>query len=282
MTEASDPVSITPLAAILTSGRWRLTDLHAEPRPVLYGLSKGQGRVFVSGKQRGFSGPCFLYLPAGCTTRFDFPTQVFGQRIGFADGFEPHLPATAVLLRSLSGPTLAELTHLVTRIESEAQSPAEGTQTAIAAYGTLLALMVNRLHLADGAPEWCQTKAESIVAGFTALIETDLATPSPTPPPSVSGYAARLGITPTHLTRVCQSVSGLGASALLQSRLLSEARRRLADTPLPVHQIADALGYGSAAYFARSFGAHTGQTPSAARRALRASAPAVPTISKAF
>lgn len=282
MTEASDPVSITPLAAILTSGRWRLTDLHADPRPMLYGLSKGQGRVFVSGKQRGFSGPCFLFVPAGCTTRFDFPTQIFGQQICFGAGFEAHLPGTAVLLRSLSGPTLAEMTHFVTRIESESQSRISGAETAMSAYGTLLALTVTRLHLAEGAPDWCQSKAESIVAGFTALIETDLAAARPSAPPSVAGYAARLGITPTHLTRVCRSVSGLGASGLLQSRLLSEGRRRLADTPLPVHQIADALGYGSAAYFARSFGAHMGQTPSAARRALRASAPFAAPSAKAF
>ncbi|ABV93233.1 transcriptional regulator [Dinoroseobacter shibae DFL 12 = DSM 16493] len=269
MTTPERPVSTSSLAAILQAGRWRLTDWHAEPTPLLYVVNRGQGRVSVCGKTRGFSGPCHLYVPARATTRFEFPTPVFGHRVAFGPGFDGQLPDTPVLLRATTTQTQGEITWLLGQIEGEADAATKDADVAIAAYGTLLALAVTRLHQRECAAEWSQSKAETIVAGFTALIERDIAA-APESPPSVAAYAARLGITPTHLTRVCQTVTELGASTLVQDRLLAEARRRLADTPAPVHQIAQSLGYGSAAYFARSFGARMGQTPTAARRMLRA------------
>jgi AraC-like DNA-binding protein len=84
---------------------------------------------------------------------------------------------------------------------------------------------------------------------------------------SVADYAAELGVTATHLTRVCRATCGRTASALLHDRQIFEARRLLAETRLPVQDIAEALGFGSAAYFSRSFHARTGKSPTAFRRA---------------
>ena len=83
----------------------------------------------------------------------------------------------------------------------------------------------------------------------------------------MSDYARELGVTPTHLSRVCRETCGRPASALLHDRQLFEARRLLAETKIPVQDIAEALGFGSAAYFSRSFQARTGKTPTAFRRA---------------
>ncbi|MEM1079464.1 MAG: AraC family transcriptional regulator [Pseudomonadota bacterium] len=268
MTAPELPVTVTPLAAILQRGRWRLTDLHADPHPALYVFTRGQGRVFVDGKTRGLTSPCYLYIPARATTRFAFPVQVFGTKLTLAPEIAEALPATAFLVRSPTGAVQADLAWMLARIEAEGRSGTEDVAAALTACGTLLALEIARLHRQDGAPVWAVSKSERLVAEFMGLIEDDLGT-RPETQPSVAGYAERLGITPTHLTRVCQSVAGVGASALLQDRLLSEARWRLADTPNPVHQIADALGYGSAAYFARSYGARMGHPPSADRQALR-------------
>lgn len=268
MTAPDLPVSVTPLAAILQRGRWRLTDLHADPNPALYVFTRGQGRVFVDGKTRGLTGPCYLYIPARATTRFAFPVQVFGTRLSLAPDIAAALPQTAFLLRNPTGAVQADLAWMLARIEMEGRAGTEDAPAALTACGTLLALEIARLHRQDGAPLWASSKSERLVAEFMGLIEADLSD-RPAAQPSVAGYADRLGITPTHLTRVCQSVAGTGASALLQDRLLSEARWRLADTPSPVHQIANALGYGSAAYFARSYGAKMGQPPSADRLALR-------------
>ena len=80
-------------------------------------------------------------------------------------------------------------------------------------------------------------------------------------------FAAALGVTPTHLTRCCNTACGRPASALLQDRRIFEARKLLAETRIPVGKIAEQLGFNSPAYFTRAFQHLTGKSPSAFRRA---------------
>ncbi|PHQ79142.1 MAG: hypothetical protein COB65_13005 [Thalassobium sp.] len=100
-----------------------------------------------------------------------------------------------------------------------------------------------------------------MVAAYTDLIERDFRRHL-----GVAQYAAALGVTPTHLTRCCKASCGKSALALLNDRILFEARMMLRQTKVPVRQIAAALGFASAAYFTRSFQAQAGMTPSEFRR----------------
>ena len=56
------------------------------------------------------------------------------------------------------------------------------------------------------------------------------------------------------------------ALGLLNDRILYEARVLLRETRRPVQEIARDLGFGSAAYFTRSFQLRAGMTPSEFRR----------------
>ena len=83
-----------------------------------------------------------------------------------------------------------------------------------------------------------------------------------------SRAAAELGVTPTHLSRVCRDCYGRSASALLRDRQMLEARRLIAYTQTGIGEIAYRLGFADAAYFTRVFTAETGQSPRAFRRAF--------------
>ncbi|MDO9525330.1 MAG: helix-turn-helix transcriptional regulator, partial [Gemmobacter sp.] len=83
----------------------------------------------------------------------------------------------------------------------------------------------------------------------------------------VGDIAASLGVTPTHLSRVCRLTTGRSAKAILADRVIFEARRMLSETRLPVGTVATQLGFTSPAYFTRAFQHHTGQTPTDFRRA---------------
>lgn len=84
----------------------------------------------------------------------------------------------------------------------------------------------------------------------------------------VSDYAEQLGVTPTHLSRICRDASGRPALAILQERIMHEACTMLVDSDMAARDIAAELGFSSAAYFTRAFSKLTGRTPSEFRKLL--------------
>jgi AraC family transcriptional activator of pobA len=87
---------------------------------------------------------------------------------------------------------------------------------------------------------------------------------------TVAFYAARLGISPTHLNRVVRAATGQNAHALIVRKVTDEAKRELVFNFESVQAIAFRLGFADPAYFSRFFLKHTGATPRAWRITERA------------
>lgn len=85
---------------------------------------------------------------------------------------------------------------------------------------------------------------------------------------SVAEYAQLLSITPTHLSRVLRASTGQPASAIIENRIVREARRNLAFSNLTITEISYQLGYEDPSYFSRVFKRVTGQSPRDYRRKL--------------
>jgi len=87
-------------------------------------------------------------------------------------------------------------------------------------------------------------------------------------------YAAELGLSAAHLTRLCRRHLGITAKEVVQERLEVAARRLLLFSDRSSAQIANVLGFADASYFTRFFRRRAGVTP-ARFRATR-SAPIAP------
>lgn len=70
---------------------------------------------------------------------------------------------------------------------------------------------------------------------------------------SASDYAEKLNMRPERLNRLVKNHTGLTLSALIQERVMAEARRELYLTEKPVRQIAAELGFDDPFYFSRLF-----------------------------
>ena len=87
----------------------------------------------------------------------------------------------------------------------------------------------------------------------------------------IGGLAARLAVTQRHLHRVLVAELGAGPQALARTARLQTARRLLAETTLPVTEVAFASGFSSVRQFNASVRDSSGRPPSELRAQARRS-----------
>ena len=84
--------------------------------------------------------------------------------------------------------------------------------------------------------------------------------------PSVDKLAARLGVSSRHVGRIFQAQLGVSPLQYLQTRRLLSAKQLLADTDLPITQVALISGFASVRRFNAAFVAHYQLNPTQLRR----------------
>ena len=88
----------------------------------------------------------------------------------------------------------------------------------------------------------------------------------------VSFYASEIGVSPTHLNRICRDAFGHPVSGLIAARIMQEARRYLLFSARSVQEIAYELGFADPCYFSRYFAREAGRPPQQFRREQQADA----------
>ncbi len=253
--------ALLPIQALGTGGRWRVEALHSYRAPVLYWFTRGQGRLTLSGATRGYGTHNAVFVPARAMHAFELTPQIYGTAVFFAGLDEIALPDGPLHLRVREAAAQTEVTTLLEGLSREIDGSRAHRDRAIRLQAGLLAIWLDR-HRDLAAPQAAATAAQRLAARFAEAVEANLHTGQ-----GVADYAEALGVTATHLSRVCRESCGRTASDILAERTMVEARRLLAETGLPVKQVAEMLGFGSAAYFTRAFQTRIGQTPTQFRRA---------------
>jgi AraC family transcriptional regulator, regulatory protein of adaptative response / DNA-3-methyladenine glycosylase II len=125
-----------------------------------------------------------------------------------------------------------------------------------------------RPELAPHSVVWSIQDASYILAHQAArLLDEPQSWPDPPGTPSVEKLALKLGISGRHLRRIFEAQFGVSPLQYLQTRRLHTAKQLLADTQLPVTQIALMSGFASVRRFNAAFAAHYKLNPTQLRRA---------------
>lgn len=224
------------------------------------------GEATLEGRRFPLAPTAAISLPAMSVHGFRFrpgtegwvvtlPVATLARQLDDAPGLRAALTRSA-LVRPLDSPL-----WIFEAVALEFAGSGLGRAKALASLAALLATWFARAlagQTADAGTE--APDGGALLARFQTMVEADYRSPRP-----LGDYAAALGVTPTHLSRVCRGVTGSSASRLIRERRLLEARRALAYTSMQVAEIAYMLGYSDPAYFARVFAKATGESPSAFR-----------------
>jgi AraC-like DNA-binding protein len=194
---------------------------------------------------------------------FDLGAQSSGTAVFFGSDHQLDLPDEPLHLRVREVGPQAELSSIIESVQKEVESTRAGHERAARHHLGLLAVWLERQAEISLDESQINLRARQLVRAYADLLERDFRSGK-----GVGDFARALGVTPTHLSRVCNKTCGRPASALLHDRVIFEARRLLAETRAPVRQISEMLGFASPAYFTRAFHERTGKTPTAFRKAV--------------
>lgn len=262
--DAPSQLRLTPISRLAAGGRWRVEAMRSLREPLLLWFTQGQGRITVAGTTRGYGTNHAVFIPPGVMHGFEVTPRVQGTAVFFGRNPGLTLPGTSKFLRPRDPISQKELIATLESIQRELESGRSGSQQAARHHLGLLGVWLERQIERERALEPLLVRpvaAQRLIARYAALLERDFRSNS-----AVADYAAALGVTPTHLTRACRATCGKGAHQLLEDRILFEARRLLAETRMPIKDVAQLLGFNSAGYFTRSFQKNAGVTPSAFRK----------------
>ncbi|NMN96736.1 helix-turn-helix transcriptional regulator [Antrihabitans stalactiti] len=154
----------------------------------------------------------------------------------------------------------------IAALDSELADERDGFRDAALAYLTLLLIDLART-AADVVGD-LRRSGEPLLADVFAVIERRFAEPL-----SLRDVAREVGLTPGHLTTVVGRRTGRTVQEWITERRMTEARRLLAQTDLPVGDVARRVGFGDAGYFTRLFGKQHGSSPRRWRNARAVAKP---------
>ncbi len=262
---AQNALSLTHIVPQNAASKWRTEAMRSYSSPRLIFFTKGQGRITVSGLTSGYGANNLIYVPANTLFGYEAGTTVFGYVIAIPRALAHEWPEEPLHLRMRDVLIQKEFVSTLDSLEREMKSGRAGHERAAHHMLGIMSVFFQR-QLEDNPPVdttgRTTSSAARLVAAFTDLLERGFSTGK-----GVTAYARELGVTPTHLTRCCNQTCGKSALAIINDRILFEARERLRTSKTPVKTIASDLGFSSAAYFTRSFQHETGMTPSAFRKA---------------
>lgn len=225
-------------------------------------LTGGRAQVTLDGVVTSVRPGGVVIVPALIVHGYEFTEDVEGVVVTLLerDVRAAGIPVTsAIVLQSETRGVADALGRLI----AEADDPGPRHDLSMRAHITLLLLAVERARNPVGPDGNAADPARRHAEAFHDLVEKWFRRTR-----SVPDYAEAIGISPTHLHRVCRDQLGTTALALIERRVALEARRQLLFSTLSVKQIGAELGYDDPAYFTRVFTRIEGMSPDHFRKRM--------------
>jgi AraC family transcriptional regulator, transcriptional activator of pobA len=233
-------------------------------------IARGGGEMTYEASILPFEAPCALLTPATVAHGYRFrPNVTEGWVVSFTEdvthALGDHSGEALARLRAvaqqpvvpLGDAELRRLDGLCSELHDERFLAREGYRYAMRGYLALIAIEVVRLAASRARTGGVSlTPADPAVEALRALVEEQFRKER-----LLSFYADKLAMTPDRLNDHVKRATGVTAGHLIRQRVLTEAKRQLVFTSVPIHEIAYDLAFSDPSHFTRFFRKQTGTTP---------------------
>lgn len=254
---------------VANRGRWQIAPhTHPEYGQLIF-VREGRGVVELEGNRVPFVGPCAMLMPTDSVHGLDYEVDQDRWVVTIEVSYLAQITAKLQEFTQLwSGPRIIPLSYtpeveresyqLIRRLEQEMLSSSVGRAAALEALLTMLLITLIRA-MPNGQFEYEGASPNSVrqAERFRDLVNRHYGENL-----RLQEYASMMAVSVSQLRSVCTSALGQSPTKVIHSRIVTEAKRSLIFSDLPVEQIAFRLGFDDAAYFTRFFRREVGQTPS--------------------
>jgi AraC family transcriptional activator of pobA len=242
---------------------WRIDPHRHVQLHQIFLLLSGQIATTVEGTAWQVTTPCLLNIPRLTTHSFAFSAGTEGFVLTLATADFPELfasgqPAARALSLAFPAKAPAGVAEVFARLHQTHAMPHAFRALRLRALALSLALSV-----AETVPTPAEGTDDPRLMQFDALIRQHLADHW-----QLADYARALALSERHLRRLCLTLTGQSAHALIEATRLREACRLLAYTRMQVQEVGFATGFDDPAYFGRAFQRRMGLSPGAYRARL--------------
>lgn len=212
--------------------------------------------------------PCILAIPPTTLHGYSYSEDTTGHILTLSDTilealFE-NLLAVAINFGSFQCISISDETQhlfeaavaLIGQIDEELFSDRLEKEALIRAYLTQFFILLSRQLQIN---EQISKANENLALQYFRQFQKNLKNSEQTK--SIPQFAEELGISPVHLNRICQAVTGKPASQLVQECIVQKAQNYLKYTSYSVSEIAYLLKFEYPNYFAKLFKKYTGLSP---------------------
>jgi AraC family transcriptional regulator, transcriptional activator of pobA len=239
-------------------------------------LTSGQAEIMVDGGRNTLDAPSIITLPPMAVHGYRFSADVggtvltlFERRLSHileaADGVENTFRQVQIVSLEKRQDLASILATDIACIAAEFGGRALGRLGIIEARLALVFIALHRMQAMRSQSERGPgDRALHHAMRFRQLVDRDFRGHKP-----IEAYARKLGITSTHLNRICGQHLGGTALGIIHQRIILEAKRYLTFTSLSVKEVAIALAYDDPSYFTRFFKRKSGISPIGFRASQR-------------
>lgn len=222
-------------------------------------VATGRGTVTLDGAVSRLRPGSIVLVPALTVHSFEFERDINGIVVTIMErdiaGLGFGTPAAGVIAGN------ERIDAALDGLLRESDQPGAHHSAVVKSYLTILLIALERAGNSGNAATPADDRTRNHARRFRQLVDEKFRETR-----RILDYANLMGMTPTHLNRVCRQVFNASALEVIEARILLEARRQLKFSDQSIKEIGASLGYDDPAYFTRVITRALGETPTSIRR----------------
>jgi AraC family transcriptional activator of pobA len=230
-------------------------------------IESGSGTLIINEKSKKFSGQNLIIMPENNLHGFQFSDDIKGYTLSVSSAIidkitnhDKELLFEINRVRLLNMNNYAEeftdVMDSIRRMLKELSLQAEKEALFLETLLLLLLIKIFRLMIESEKEYVASTRELAYYKEFMKMIKNVVPTNK-----SIDDFTKDLGISKTHLNRVCQTIAGESTKQVISKYLINESMVLMTHTDMTISQIAYQLEFKDVSYFCRFYKKQTGISP---------------------